>query len=108
MSMTPSAWTITCSAWECRSEHARKLSKPLVVDAVTRAQAVRAARLAGWVPCSLLISGGAKTDAWWCPAHVATTRQAVLSPDVEPSRRKQLLAWYRRAEQLRAAARRAS
>lgn len=108
MSMAPSAWTITCSAWECRNATSGRLSKPLVVQAGTRAAAVKAARLAGWVPCSLLISGGSKTDDWWCPGHVAGTRRAALSSDVEPERRKQLLAWYDRADRLRAAARKAS
>jgi hypothetical protein len=108
MSMAPSAWTITCSASDCHRDRWSPLSKPLVIQAATRAGAVKAARLAGWVPCSLLISGGTKTDDWWCPGHVARTRQAAMSDEIEPSRRKQLLAWYRRADELREAARNAS
>ena len=108
MSMVPSAWTITCSASECHRDRWSPLSKPLVVAAETRASAVRLARLAGWVPCNLLIAGGTKTDDWWCPQHVERTRQRVLDDAVEPTRRKQLLAWHRRADELREAARRAS
>jgi hypothetical protein len=106
MSMQPSSWTITCSAWECTSGH-RPLSRSLVVDASTRTAAVRAARLKGWVPTALLNSGGSGTESWWCPAHVQQARRS-LDEVTDPSRREQLLAWYDRAEKLRRTAGRAS
>lgn len=104
MSMVPSGWTITCSAFECSHERfSGQLSQPLVVQG-SRAEAVTAARAAGWVPTADLIgSSRASTASWWCPAHVARSRAAVV--DVEdPERRRVLTGMYEAADRARVAA----
>lgn len=103
MSMTPASWKITCSAAECSPDRFTRLSSPLVVEAASRAEAVRSARRAGWVPTDLLISGGNATDTWWCARHVERYRAGVVALE-DSERRAEKLARFDRADRARRAA----
>lgn len=73
-SIKPVRFAVTCCAWECSPDSDRispPLTRPLMVDAISAAQAGKLARQHGWRPAP-------GRGYWWCPRHaqIAARRSA--------------------------------